>query len=147
MSVVELDPKDALARRGMGNARRRGVYDILDNLMESAFIFLVVAAGACATIFMGLAKKLPTTVKLLKKMFPRKSPEWYVRADFVLVWLFGSMAGYILYGPRNTQQAFLAGMGFVSIIRLGIGTFESEADAREKPPLRKASGKESRPQR
>jgi hypothetical protein len=67
---------------------------------------------------------MPTTAARLKGMFPERSPVWYERVDFLLVWIFGTAAACFIYGPENPTQGFVAGLGFVSTIRLTFGEFE-----------------------
>jgi hypothetical protein len=92
--------------------------------MESTRIILAVIAGAFVTTLFGLVKPMPTAIGWLERLFKDRTEVWYARADFVLVWLCGSAAGYLLYDPKDPQQGFMAGLGFVGLIRLAIGKFE-----------------------
>jgi hypothetical protein len=101
---------------------------VLWPFVDSVLIVVAIAAGAFATVILDLARKMPTTTKRLKHMFPGQSAVWYARVDFILVWVLGSIAAYFLYGPQNSQQGFIAGLGCVSFIRLAAGRFELEKE-------------------
>jgi hypothetical protein len=94
------------------------------HLMESTLTVLAVIAGAFSTVILELKKPTPTAVAWLKRMFVDRSDSWYERVDFMIVWICGSLAGYFLYNPKDAQQAFMAGIGFVSLLRVAAGKFE-----------------------
>lgn len=94
--------------------------------MDSGLIIAGVLVGSFATIILDLARKMPTTTRWLRKLFPDQSAAWYARVDFILVWVLGSAAAYFLFNPKDTQQAFMSGLGCVSTIRLAAGNFESQ---------------------
>lgn len=95
------------------------------NRMDAALIVLTVVFGAFTTIVFELARSLPTTVRWLKKLFPKRSRDWYDRMDFFVVWVLGSLAAYFVFQPLDPRQGFLSGLGRVSAIRLGVGKHQA----------------------
>jgi hypothetical protein len=86
--------------------------------MDLGFIWIMILGGSASAIIFAPAKKMPSSVGWLKQMWPGHSDDWYVRRDFVLTWALGAVAAYFVFLPTNATQAFFAGLGSVSTIRM-----------------------------
>lgn len=93
-------------------------------LVDALRIIGTVILGSFVTILFGLTHALPTCIRQLKKLFPKRAPEWYARWDFLILWAVGAAAAYWLFQPRNVYQGFLSGMGCTSALRLGAGKYD-----------------------
>lgn len=88
----------------------------LQELMENPALwtYLVTLFGSTAMYVFTQSKKGFVGAKhFLKKMFPDRSEAFYFRTDFLLVVIFGSAIGFIVFSPHESLEALAAGFGWV----------------------------------
>jgi hypothetical protein len=86
-----------------------------------------MAMGSFIAMIFTVGRKAPNCIWWLRWMFPGKDPIWYRRRDFVLTWVSGVVVAYFAFAPTNDLQAFTAGVGSVSAIRMLLGKYQDDA--------------------
>ncbi len=81
-------------------------------------LFAVTLLGSVAMYMFSLHQGFEGAVSFLKRMFPNRAQVFYDRVDFIVVTLFGSFIGYIIFEPSNTAKALTAGLGWISAISI-----------------------------
>jgi hypothetical protein len=94
--------------------------------MDSSSIIGMIAMGSFITIVYAEYRHVPNSVRWLKRMFPGRGAGWYSRADFLLTWFSSTIVAYLLFHPTDADQAFFAGLGSVSAIRVALSKSEGE---------------------
>jgi len=74
--------------------------------------YLCTVLGVAATHLFSMHRGFKGSIPFLKRVFPGHHDVFYRRLDFLLVVLFGSLIGTILFAPSNMHTAFAAGVGW-----------------------------------
>jgi hypothetical protein len=93
---------------------------------EFANIPSITLLGCVTAYVFSQRKGIKSSIRFLKGFFPRRSPAFYFRLDFILSVITGTCIGVILYSPITEHQALAAGLGWTAAF--SILTAESQID-------------------
>jgi hypothetical protein len=89
-----------------------------------------VTALGCLTAFIYCEQKgVKGSRDFLRKFFPGHTKAFYLRCDFALSVLVGTVIGIILYSPTSAYQALAAGLGWTAAFN--IASAERRAQSQE----------------
>jgi hypothetical protein len=89
-----------------------------DPVARQCGIYLLTLFGTIATYVFGMQRGFEGAVSFLRRVLPGRSDAFYHRTDFILVSVFGSMIGAIIFDPHNAFQALAAGCGWVGALNV-----------------------------
>lgn len=107
---------------GHGVPRLEDIQAFFNNptVLGVIFYFITLFGAAFVYVFK-LHHDFEGSVAFFKKAFPGKSEAFYIRLDFIVVAIVGSIVGEIVFKPGNSIQALSAGFGWVSSLNVVLG--------------------------
>jgi hypothetical protein len=110
------------------------IEDLLTKLATPVLRFVILYGisllGAALMSIFSMNKGFPGSISFLRAVFPQKSKRFYLLLDFILVTIFGSFVGTILFNPNTAFQAFCAGIGWIGALNV----VASRASGDQEPP-------------
>ncbi|THB80186.1 MAG: hypothetical protein D3926_08430 [Desulfobacteraceae bacterium] len=85
---------------------------LLANITGESKYYLTLLGSFTGYIF-SQQKNFNGSIDFLKKYFPGKGETFYIRLDFPIVVILGSIIGQIVFSPSSPIQALSAGFGWV----------------------------------
>ena len=101
----------AMAESG---ARFSMAADQIGIIVEAATIPSVTALGCITAYVYCQQKEMRGSHDFLKRFFPNRSDAFYLRTDFAMSAIIGTVIGIILYSPHTAYQALAAGLGWTA---------------------------------
>jgi hypothetical protein len=86
--------------------------------LQELRLYIVTFFGAGAMYMFQLHKGFDGAKPFLRSFFPSRTEVYYIRVDFFLVTVVGSIIGSILYQPQQLYQALAAGFGWVGALQI-----------------------------
>lgn len=74
--------------------------------------------GAISMYVFSLNKGFSGSIDFLKAFFPNRQEVFYIRCDFIVVNIVGSIVGTIFFNPSSALEALAAGFGWVGAINI-----------------------------
>jgi hypothetical protein len=100
-------------------------------LSDKAVLYYTALFGAAAMYIFSLQKGFEGSIPFLKRAFPGRADHVYVRIDFLIVIVFGSIIGFVTISPTNTLQALAAGVGWVGSVNVLVSRHQQSGSRRE----------------
>lgn len=85
------------------------ITNIICDIFTSTNVFAWCGA-LCGHILSLYSDDFQGTQPFLKKMFPEKSNEFYVRVDFIVLPIIGALLSNVCLEPNNIKTAIFAGL-------------------------------------
>ncbi|HCW08855.1 MAG TPA: hypothetical protein DGG95_15980 [Cytophagales bacterium] len=76
-------------------------------------VFFKTWLGAiCAHILSLYSEEFKGTIPFFKQMFPKRSPVFYFRLDFLVLPLIGALLAFVLLDPVSLKSSIFAGLSW-----------------------------------
>ena len=79
-------------------------------------LYIVTLFGSLSMYVFSLNKGLPVATPVIKKLFRNRSESFYDWSDLLVVVVFGSIIGSIVFHPQSALPALAAGFGWVGAV-------------------------------